>query len=215
MYFPFLASYKRRPAGSLNQGFSMIELMVSIAIVVLVLTVTLTRQDSFNSAVLLRSEAFDLALAIREMQLGAVSAQGDGAGGYRATQGVYFDIRPTGGDPQQYTLFRDSAIDGNNIYDGADSGEALGLPGSIDSRFEITEIEMIGSTNSDPDTLSVVFRRPNFDAQFYENRSTEIVDATAARIRLSVSGSTGSVCGEDYREIEITATGQITVLNCN
>jgi prepilin-type N-terminal cleavage/methylation domain-containing protein len=204
----FSALYKRRQPQLLNRGFSMIELMVSIAIIVLVLTVTLTRQSSFNSAVLLRSEAFNIALAIREIQLGAVSAESDGSGEFRALQGVYFDIRATDGNPRQYILFRDR--DNDSFYD---SNEALGIQGSIDPRFGITQMQLVGVAGSQ-DRLSIVFERPNFDAIFNQNNSSVSTAATAARIRLGLVGATTDNCGDDYRDIEITSAGQISVVNC-
>src|SRR6056297_1347427 len=109
MRFHSLALPKSQTAPPATAGFSMIELLVSISIIVLVLSITLTRQSSFNSAVLLRSEEFDVALAIREVQLSAISAAGD-SGQFRTTLGVYLDTA----NPNQYRLFRDN--NGNNEY---------------------------------------------------------------------------------------------------
>ena len=178
----------------------MVELLVSISIVVLVLTITLTRQSSFNSAVLLRSEAFDLALAIREIQLSAVSATSDGSGEFRSTLGVHLDTAT----PNRYILFRDA--NANNAYD---SGEAIGSPGIIDPRFELSTLRVDG----DQSEVSVVFERPNFDALFFDGSANSITDAQL-RVRLQMQGATTAVCGDDYREIEITAAGQIAVVNC-
>jgi hypothetical protein len=163
--------------------------------------------------VLLRSEAFDIALAIREVQLGAVSATSDGLGDFRAIQGVYIDIRESEGNPGQYILFRDSAAggDSNNVYD---DGENLGALGFIDPRFEITEMQLVGGPGSQ-DRLSIVFERPNFDAIFYAGNSLLSLTTTAARIRLGLVGATSDNCGDDYRDIEITSAGQITVVNCS
>jgi type II secretory pathway pseudopilin PulG len=184
----------------------MIELLVSISIIVLVLTITLTRQSAFNSAVLLRSEAFDMALAIREVQLSAVSAASDGSGEFRSTLGVHVDTA----NRNEYILFRDSTSgsDDNNSYD---PGEEFGISGSIDPRFEIGTIEAVGVT--DPSEVSIVFQRPNYDAEFHST-SVNLTNATAIRIQLQLKGSTAGSCGDQWRIIEITSAGQIAVANC-
>jgi len=210
MRFHFLALFKSRSATPATAGFSMIELLVSIGIIVLVLTITLTRQSSFNSAVLLRSEAFDMALAIREVQLSAVSAvnidTSAGSGEFRSTLGVYVNTT----DRNEYRLFRDSAS-GSEDNDRYDPGEEFGVSGSIDPRFEIGTIEVVGAT--DPSQLSIVFQRPNYDAEF-SNASGPLSTATAARIQLRLKGSAAGNCGDQWRIIEITTAGQIAVENC-
>jgi len=211
MRFHFLALFKSRSATPATAGFSMIELLVSISIIVLVLTITLTRQSSFNSAVLLRSEAFDMALAIREIQLSAVSAvnidTSAGSGEFRSTLGVYVDTT----DSNEYILFRDSVGGSDDNNDRYDPGEEFGVSGSIDPRFEIGTIEVVGAT--DPSQLSIVFQRPNYDAEF-SNASGPLSTATAARIQLRLKGSAAGNCGDQWRIIEITSAGQIAVENC-
>jgi len=203
MRFHFLALFKSRSATPATAGFSMIELLVSISIIVLVLTITLTRQSSFNSAVLLRSEAFDMALAIREIQLSAVSAvnidTSAGSGEFRSTLGVYVDTT----DSNEYILFRDSVGGSDDNNDRYDPGEEFGVSGSIDPRFGAT----------DPSQLSIVFQRPNYDAEF-SNASGPLSTATAARIQLRLKGSAAGNCGDQWRIIEITTAGQIAVENC-
>ncbi len=56
-----------------TRGFGLIELLVSISLMVLVLAIVLVQQTAFNGSVLLRSQAFEIALQIREVQLNAVS----------------------------------------------------------------------------------------------------------------------------------------------
>lgn len=185
----------------------MIELLVTISIVVLVLSITLTRQSSFNSAVLLRSEAFDIALAIREIQLGAVSATSDGSGEFRSTLGVYFSTDTD--DQNRYILFRDS-VGGSNDNNRYDDGEAIGGTGIIDPRFEISAIDLDGTSVNN---LSVIFNRPNFDAQFYG--SSGLINEPFAQIELRLRGTTGGVCATDWRRIEVTRAGQISVVNCS
>ena len=185
----------------------MVELLVSIGIVVLVLSIVVVRQQGFNGAVLLRGQAYEIALAMREVQLGAISAVSDGSGDFRAAQGIYFNITSPGNN-QEYKLFRDA--NDNQFYT---PGEDIGFSGLLDARFEIRGIEpnIIGNQ------LAVVFQRPNFDAVFVTNDSgnaSAISSEQVVLITIGLRGGTGTVCGQDTRQIEVRSTGQIAVLEC-
>ena len=188
----------------LNVGFSMVELLVSIGIVVLVLSIVITRQQAFNGAVLLRSQAYDIALAMREVQLGAISSASDGSGEFRSVQGVYFDTS----NSQQYRLFRDA--NDNQFWD---TGEDIGLSGLLDQRFEIRSIEP-GTIGGD---VSIVFERPNFDALFVTDSSGgpgAVSSEQSILVTIGLRGGSGVSCGADIRQIEIRSTGQIAVVEC-
>jgi type II secretory pathway pseudopilin PulG len=173
--------------------------MVSISIMMLVSAVILARQSSFNGAVLLRSQVYDIALAVREVQLGAVSAESNGAGVFRSVDGVYFN---TSSDAV-YKVFRDA--NANYFYD---SSEQYGKQGTIDNRFQIRDIRTIGGSMSGTG-LSVVFERPNFDARFFDSTG-EITGASSVEIDIAKRGVAGNT-NDIVRTVEITKTGQITV----
>ncbi|MFT7644713.1 MAG: prepilin-type N-terminal cleavage/methylation domain-containing protein [Candidatus Paceibacteria bacterium] len=175
-------------------GFGLIELMVSISIMAIVSATILVRQDSFNSAILLRGQAFEIALQTREVQMSAVSSSGDIAPGiFRSVLGIHFDS--SAANNSRYKIFRD--LDG----DGYDAGEEYGAQGEIDKRFEISEIR---AGVNDYDTLSVVFERPNFDARFFSGA----VEVFPTSVEIDIASVNDSLV---FRTVEITSTGQITV----
>lgn len=181
-------------------GFSLIELMVSISIIVLVVAVIIVQQTSFNGSVLLRNEAYEVALTLRNIQLSAVSASVNN-GSFRALYGAHFNIDTlTNG---RFSVFKDADADG--FYD---SSEAFGQQGVIDPRFEIREIRTIGDTYNSALGLSVVFERPNFDARFFDSAGE--VNASSVEIDIARRGVTGTGV-EVLRTVEITAAGQISV----
>lgn len=189
-----------------KRGFSVIELMVSIGIVVLVLGIVLTRNAAFNSAVLLRSEAYDMALQIREVQLQAVSATGVAAD-FRRVAGVHFNTSAT--TKGYYQSFRDQNND--NYLSSTDNNIISRV---LDARFEVDSIQLMNGTlvASTPTNLSIVFRRPNFDALFYISSGTAAAsNITAARIVIRRVGTGTATGAGDIRTVEITKTGQITV----
>ncbi len=175
--------------------------MVTVGIVVLVTGVALVRYGSFNNAVILRSQAFELALDIREAQLAGVSVRPEEGASlsdpseFRRAYGIYFNIGNTGGNANAYQLFQTST---NNTYD---TGEAVGDPFLIDPRFQITNIE----TNSGCNTTaaSVVFRRPNFNAIMWANGCT-----TPTSLRISLAGTQDASV---TRTVVVYESGLITV----
>jgi prepilin-type N-terminal cleavage/methylation domain-containing protein len=178
-------------------GFGLIELLVSISVLVIVTSVILVRQTSFDGAVLLRSQAYEVALQLRDIQLSAVSASYDTAD-FRSTLGAHFTTNTS-----RYSIFRDSAsgADDNNYYD---VGEEFGQQGILDRRFEIREIRVIDSTPSTETELSIVFQRPNFDARFFTAGNTEVT-AGSVEIEVARVGDTAT------RTVEVTSAGQISV----
>ena len=184
-------------------GFGLIELMVSIGIVVLVMAIVMVKHNKSTSAVLLRSQAYEIALDAREVQLSAVSAIGL-AGDFRNVIGLYFDTAT----PDYYLRFADAGT--TNFY--YNSGEELFPRGAIDPRFEIDEIRLVnGATETAVDDISIVFERPNFDALFYTAPNTSASPSVnAIEIDVRVIGTTGTDVGA-VRTVEITRTGQIIV----
>lgn len=187
MYSTSLQHFKKPSTA----GFGLIELMVSISIMMLVAAIILVRQDAFNGSVLLRSQAYEVALAAREVQLNAVSASTI-QGSTRDVLGLYFNT----GTPSVYKLFRDA--DQDSYYDAS---EEYGQQGSLDSRFVIKSITAGGSARSD---VAVVFERPNFDAKFFG--STGQINVSSVEI---VIGTTET--GGPTKTIVISSSGQVTV----
>lgn len=180
-------------------GFGLIELMVSVSILAIVFGIVLTRQTAFNGAVLLRSQAYEIALALREVQMSSVNAGGL-AGEYRYSRGIFFDNSSLADN--QYQPFQDN--DGDYFYD---LGEDFGPTYFLDDKFEVREFNVYGDTMTGSQ-LSVVFQRPNFDAIFYDDSGR--LNASRVEVVVSVRGETGSDVG-DIKLIEITSTGQIDV----
>lgn len=184
-------------------GFGLIELMVTISILVLVMSIILTKHSSFNSAVLLRGQTFDVALAAREIQLTAVSVMSDSAN-YRNVYGLYFNTA----NDSIYQIFKDA--DGDHFFD---AGEEYGKQGKLDPRYKISGIKIKGPGETSIVDLSVSFMRPNFDPMFYVDPNS-ITGGAIAEIDICLRGTacTAGNLGE-VRTVEITKTGQISVKN--
>lgn len=202
-------TYRRK--NNLTQlGFGLIELMVSISVMVLVTSVILVKHDSYNGATLLRSQAYDIALQLREVQLLSISAAQDGsanANAFRNVYGVHFSTTTN----DTYFVFKDADSDFYFDYANTNS-EKFGKQGTLSSKFVIDTIRLISSSgNTEENELSISFKRPNFDANFYEG-SGNAVDPSVSAVEIDVrtKGTTGGGSG-NIRTVEITRTGQITV----
>ena len=182
-------------------GFGLIELMVSISIAIMVMSVVMFNQGGNNSAVLLRSQAYEVALAIREVQLAAVSSNRQ-TSGYRSVLGMYFNTT-NASTKGFYNYFLDN---GNYFFDGSDN---IIKRNNLDKRFEISEIRLIGSTVTTETDISITFERPNFDAIFHTGTGG-IAAASAVEIDVRLKSTTGTGVGE-VRTVEVTKTGQIIV----
>ena len=167
-----------------SRGFTLIELMVSIAIVTMVMGIVLFKYNTMNNIVLLKSQAYELAIDIRRAQVAGVSVAGNDVVYRSRPFGIYVD-----GANNQYKLFHDN--NGNGAYD---SGEALETTG-IDSRFTISCIKY--ETGSCINTATVLFKRPNFDA---------VLPGNHTELQITLSSQNGAT-----RTVAVYVTGQVAV----
>jgi hypothetical protein len=197
MFSRFLSSSSK--ATPPTAGFGLVELLVSISVMVIVISVIVVRQSSFNSSILLRSQAFEVALQLRDIQLNAVSASFDSSG-FRAVLGAHFvdDVDSN----RLYNIFRDDPTLVGGTLNFYDEGEEFGLQGILDNRFRINDIRNIGG-NYDDNGLSIVFERPNFDARFFDSAG----EVMASQIEIDII----EVGGTAVRTVEVTSAGQISV----
>ncbi len=202
------------PARRSGRGFGLVELLVSMSIMVLVAAVVLANHDRFNSGALLRSQAYEIALRIREIQTSAVSTEGLTGGDYRRLYGASF----TAASPTSINTFSAILDSSGRLTDL----QPVGAPTLLDDRFEITCIKALTLTGEEQGAcraaalgMYAVFRRPNYDARFYRHGTntlfTGINAISGMRIYVGARGSSASRDESNERSITITRAGQITV----
>lgn len=199
MIFPFLIKTQKSIA---NNGFTVIELMVTITIIVLVTAVVLVNYSSFNSSVLLTNQAYVTAFDLREAQSLAVSVRGN-QGAFKEEYGLHFDTTP--GNDNKYILFQDNGTNNPAQYDPV-TDKVIGTPNIVDPRFKINNLYVSNGsvTNSQVTTLDVTFKRPNFDAVMYSSSPT-VGSITSAKIEFT------PINGGLTRTVVISSSGQISV----
>src|SRR3989338_5478037 len=115
----------RRSSYKNPRGFTLIELIVVSAIIILITTFILFQQSKFNSSTLLRSLTYSMALSVRQAQVYGTSVRGfTPAAGGSATFGSGYGIHfPAGATPYQYYLFAATESPNDNGQRAADGSE--------------------------------------------------------------------------------------------
>lgn len=185
-----------------KRGFSLIELLISTAIIALISAIVIVRFTSFDSTVLLKSLAYEVAATVRDAQVYAVSVVQNNPTTYKNTFGVSF----TPGS-NQYVFF---TYAGSGIPKYTATTQALNTY-KMGGTMEIQDICVFSSSSGpsgdcSPARLDISFRRPEFRALFFaEGYSQPSEDISSVQIKL------GSPTGGDVWLIQVSLLGQITV----
>lgn len=212
---PNTANKKRRKFNSakiLNEGFSIAELIIVIAIFAIVTTIALLDQNRLNSGILITNLGYETALAIREAQVYGVGVRNDGSGAaFNGKYGAYFNMA----SPEQIVVFADK--DSNNDYTQG-IGEEQFIYKFTQQRGNKIKAICVSSTENPlfalpcaPGatlrSLRIVFTRPSLEAKFYsiDNNDGPITPVGPAYIVLN------NVDNNNCRVVIIEPTGQIRV----
>lgn len=195
-----------------NAGFSLLEVSITVALIIILTSLIAFNYGSFNGKTLLRNQAFEIALGVRQVQLTSLNSQGTG-GGFREEFGVYFAPGNA-----SYVFFRDSGTATPPQYD---AGEEIDGAVQLDPRFVIDDVCMEhvqgGTTKfvcgSDGVTdVHVSYRRPNFDALFFPETwggSTRTVITAIVRIKPASVSTSCEVDETQCYDVYMTNTGLI------
>lgn len=181
----------------MKKGFTLVELLVSIAIFTIITSVAVLNHSSFNSSVLLTNLAYEIALSVRQAQFYGIVVKQSSTGSFDAGYGIHFDL---GSSPSSYVLFEDRAPQ-DHLYN---TGEAI-------ETYKIQKGNTIGkivlttaSGTSSQSVVDISFIRPNPDTFI---RYGALTSNIASRAEVCVF----SPGGTNKRKIIIEATGQISV----
>jgi prepilin-type N-terminal cleavage/methylation domain-containing protein len=205
---------------SKEKGFSLMELLVVIALLIIILSVSLFNYDNFGKDVELENAVYSVALAVREAQVFGVNkalkevetpvSSFGGDYGY----GVYFnkqESESSNADYKKFLLYIDDESTNNKIF----GGDACSGTGECYSQIYLTKGNYISSIkvkdsngNITPTGfVNIYFKRPNPDATILTDGSTEYA---SAQITISSPGGTYSRC------VKVGNAGDITISrDCN
>jgi prepilin-type N-terminal cleavage/methylation domain-containing protein len=199
---------KKNISTNITAGFTMVELMISIAIMVVILGVVMFNYRSFDSGIILTNLAFDVGLTIREAQSFGVSVKAGDTNSsdtsFTYPYGVHFDRS----NKTQYTVFVD--LNRNGLYDNGEIVKTYTLKGGYSisdlcTKNASTNAETCGNASTPPNTFDITFVRPNPDASIFVNTTGPSIP-DAAEIKISPNQNPSAI-----KTITVRSTGQISV----
>lgn len=208
-----ISQYKAR-------GFTLIELLVSAAVITIVSGIVLVRFNTFDSTVLLKSLAYEVATTIREAQVYSVSVFNI-VGGSQQTFRYPFGVSFTQGNTN-YVLFRyQNASPGarpyNDIAEADPDVAAIVTSYTLGGSTEIYRVcvKLTGVASESCQTssgrLDISFRRPEFYAIFNASwlaaNQQDSIEYAKVEFRSTRNPSKRWI-------VEVKLLGQISVYRC-
>lgn len=135
-------------------GFTLVELIVTMTVLLIITTISLAKYPEFNQRVALKKTVQEVALVVRQAQ-----AYGLGVKEYVPGSGIYpgygvnFDLS----EPAKFRLFAD--LNDNRVYD-SESGELIELF-EIKDGSKIVRLCQNSGANCSMSILDVVYYRPS------------------------------------------------------
>jgi prepilin-type N-terminal cleavage/methylation domain-containing protein len=189
------------------KGFTILELVISIAIFAIMSALLLARYGTFNQGILLDNLAYDIALTIRNAQSYGLNVRSSSrtANLFDKPYGVHFDIN----DPTHFIFFVDTG--GYGVYNPNIDLDNDGNPDQILSKTTITRGSKISalcvngcSAGTPVTSVDITFKRPDPNAIIKINGRTDIYNSDTDITIMAVDGQT-------IKRITVRSTGQVTV----
>lgn len=185
-----------------NKAFSLIELIVTVSIISVILSVVLYNYGNFNDKLALSAAAQELAVSIRQAQAYGINVKESGVSSnqFNYAYGIYFSNQT----PNSYYIYVDA--NSNNKYDSGGSE----LVERVDFKNGVT-VNNICDSGACPatgvTTMSAGFLRPNPDARIYFiNSSGTVTSGPLSYGRIQLRSTKGT-----FSYVIIESTGQIVV----
>jgi len=194
------------------KGFTIIELIVSIAIFAAMTALVIAKYGTFNQSTLVTNVAYDMALSVRTAQTYGLSVKSSNSSlnSFDAAYGIHFDSTPA--NQNKFVFFADTDTPPNGLYD-SQPDEAI-TTYSLNQNTKITSIclgSVYSSCNSNNivTSLDVTFKRPNPDAIFCAKGNCQDQLNSQSIAFVTISSSDGS-----YKQVVyIRKNGEISVEN--
>ncbi len=191
-------------------GFTLIELIVVIAIFGIITSIALFNQGKLNSNILVSNLAYEIALSVREAQSYGVGVRAaNTSNGFEGGYGISFDASR----PDDIILFNDKNDD--KLFTADEEASRLTIQNQRGNKVTATCISAtMGAVTTcvhgsySIDHLDIIFKRPNPEALFVKGTLPADVGA-AGPAYIVVNTPSGDNC----RVIIVELTGQVRVEN--
>ncbi len=196
-------------SNSFDKGFTLVELMVSVAIFAFMTAFLVAKYGTFNQGILLTNLAYDVALTIRNAQSYGLNVKSKPIENqsystlFDYPYGVHFE---TGANNKIMIFFADSTADGKYV---ASNNELI-------TSYNIKRGSYVsalcagtgpGASCAAASSLDVTFKRPDPNAIIKKNGETA---STFSYSEITLVSTDGGV-----KKVAVRSTGQITVCDNN
>lgn len=193
--------YTKKIHQTLKKGFTILELIIVIAIMSFITAIILFNSRGLNSSILVSNTAYEISLMIREAQvygLGVRATENNTPIGFAYSQGIHFDS--SAANANTVILFSDK--DNNGQYSGATENIQTY---TINKDRAGSILSLCTGVTCSPEVLTadVMFKRPNPEALFYV---TPVSVATSVIINIGFAPGTG-----ECRSIIIQKSGSVQI----
>lgn len=201
--------HRKRHISSQN-GFTLTEMIIVIALMAILSTVVLTNYSSFENKQVLKNLTQDVALSLRLAQSYGLFVRSEGSGDFEVSYGVHFKK----GTPTEYLIYKDSdrSVGGykytaGNKVQGYTLGEGYKIK-NVCAEEAISGDSYCFSGVPGPrriNQLDITFDRPRPDAHFRSKKGADIkTDYVNAEV--TIQNPDG-----DEKSVKILITGYIGV----
>lgn len=191
----------------MKSGFTLVELLISIAIFIIITSVAVLNNNSFNASILLTDLGYQVALSVRQAQVYGITVKAPASctssgcpTGFSSGYGEHFDITA----PTQYLLFEDGKTGAapDHIYQIAELLQTY----TIGKGYSLKQLCVgSGSSFNSVSTLDISFIRPEPEAWVASGGVLNLGDEAHIYIQDPTKTT--------QREILIEPTGQVSVQN--
>ncbi len=201
----------------LKKGFTLIELMVSFAIMAIVSTVIIYNHQKFNDNLEITNLSYEVALALRQAQVYGVSVRDFKEGGVSTSEenrfstpyGIHFGATASGKnkDNTSFIFFADVNKDGkysasaDTVLQKTDIGRGNYVYALCNQENSAWYCDLGNPVKRDK--LDITFVRPEPDARFKFSSGTD-----PKTVRVCLKSPQGRV-----KEVAVYSTGQISVID--
>ncbi|MCD8494597.1 MAG: prepilin-type N-terminal cleavage/methylation domain-containing protein [Candidatus Pacebacteria bacterium] len=187
-----------------TQGFTLIEFIVIMIIFSIMASVTLFNFTGFRNEIVLSNLAHDIALTIRQTQVGGASLfdQTNSTAVLQNYRGIQFTWDPASNQfSNTFTIFND--LNNNRIIDPGEIVDEITI--QSDDRIEIFNTAGGASTPIISRNVGIFFRRPNTEALIVVEGPQMIVESIEIRL-------TSRAESTRFKSIEVRRSGYIHVV---